>query len=177
MYIWIGIDVDKQLQELKEKAKSIETKIGFERSNFTLPYHISLKISFEIDDCNLGQIVNDISDIYSEIEPFYIDVKEIEHHNTIVWIMMLKNRSLYRLHDRLNNFLLEKYNIPLHEYDTDYKFHTTLFMDDNSNKVSDAYEEIKDCRIPKRLLANKFVIGTSPNGEFGTYKVIKEIIK
>ena len=177
MYIWIGIDVDEQLKELKNEAKLIETKIGFEKSNFTLPYHISLKISFEINDNNLEQIVNDISDIYSGIEPFYIDVKEIEYHNTIAWIMIKENKSLYFLHDKLNSLLFEKYNISLHEYDTDYKFHTTLFMDVNSNKVSDAYEEIKKCKTPKKLLAHKFVIGTSPNGEFGTYKVVKEIIK
>ena len=177
MFIWLGIDVDDQLQGVKKKAMEIEQGIGFEKSNFTLPYHISLKISFEVNEMTFDDVVKDISEIYTKVQPFDVFVKGIELENSISWIMMHKNYHLDILHDSLNKILLEKYGVPLHEYDTDYKFHTTLFMDENADKVVAAYGLIRGEILPERLIANKFVIGVSSTGEFGTYRVIKEILK
>lgn len=174
MYVWIGIDVDNQLFEIKDKARKIEEKIGFKNSGFTLPLHISLKISFYVDDDLFDAVKADIIRVFDEFKPFYIDVLGVEFENTICWIRMNRNQSLDSLHDRLNSVLLEKYGVPLHEYDLDYKFHTTLFMDSDFNKVKKAYSHLGDVSVPSKLTADKFVIGTSPNGELGTYKVVYE---
>ena len=50
MYIWTGADVDSQLGEIKELTKRAEGELGFVHSNFTLPLHVSLKMSFYVDD-------------------------------------------------------------------------------------------------------------------------------
>ena len=73
--------------------------------------------------------------------------------------------------------VLEKYNIPLHEYDLDYKFHTTLFMDDDWEKVKQAYRKIRHMKLPARLTAERFVIGVSASGALGTYRIYKTITK
>ena len=88
---------------------------------------------------------------------------------------MKKNNILDNIHIDLNSMLLEKYNIGLHEYDLDFLFHTTLFMDNDEEKIKKAYERIKDITIPKAMLINKYIIGISETGEPGTYTVIKEI--
>ncbi len=177
MYIWLGIDVDSQLKEIKEEAKKIEKEIGFMHSNFTLPLHISLKISFDINDNLTDQLITDISNFFNTIKPFDIQVEGIEHDNTITWIRMKNNKYLNLIHDELNKFLLEKYCVPLHEYDLDYKFHTTLFMDEDSSRVKKAYDSVKEINVPLKLMANKFLIGKSKEGKLGTYKVFKEIIR
>ena len=177
MYIWLGIDVDSQLNEIKQEAKRVEREIGFIHSNFTLPLHISLKISFKIDDNLVDKLISDISNFFNTIKPFDIQVEGIEYDQTITWIRMKNNQSLNLIHDELNKFLLEKYDIPLHEYDLDYKFHTTLFMDDDSCKVKKAYDLIKTFEVPLTLRANKFLIGKSKEGKLGTYKVFKEIVR
>lgn len=51
MYIFLEIDVDEQFTEVKSKANIIDKDIGFKNSYFTLPLHISLKVSFKIDFC------------------------------------------------------------------------------------------------------------------------------
>ncbi len=177
MYIWIGIDVDGQLCEIKSKAQKIENEIGFSHSNFTLPLHISLKITFPVENHLFDSVKNDIVGVFDELEPFYIDTQGIEFENVICWIRMKRNPGLDAIHDKLNSVLLEKYGVPLHEYDMDYKFHTTLFMDSDFDKVKSAHTKLGDVYIPQKLLANKFVIGTSESGELGTYKVILEIEK
>ena len=177
MYVWIGIDVDSQLFEIKEKVRKIEGEKGFENSVFTLPFHISLKISFPIENDLFDEVKTDIINIFDEFELFCINVHGVELENNICWIRMERNPSLDGLHDRLNSVMLEKYGIPLHEYDMDYKFHTTLFMDDDINKVRNAYSELGEVYVPNKLMANKFVIGTSESGALGTYKVVCEYKK
>jgi len=175
MYIWLGINVDDQLCDLRSKAIEVERKLGMKNSCYTLPMHISLKISFPVSDELFDSIVNDVERIYSSHQTFDIDVKGIENENVIVWIRMKENEKLNAMHDELNELLLKKYGVPLHEYDMDYKFHTTLFMDNDTDKLSEAYDKVKNEPIPDMLRVNSFVIGTSPSGALGTYSVYKEI--
>ena len=174
MYIWIGINVNDQLLPVGKKAKQIENEIGFPNSNFTLPLHVSLKISFPIEDALFDGVIRTIEEYYSTLSPFVLAVRGIEDENTIVWIRMERNEQIDRIHDDLNRILLEKYGVPLHEYDTDYQFHTTLFMDGDTDKINAAYAQIKDVSLPKTLTVNRLLIGCSPSGALGTYKVYRE---
>ncbi len=174
MYIWLGIDIDDQLLEVKTKVSAIEKQLHFLHSNFTLPFHISLKISFPIDDSLYETVIQDLTNIYKNIHSFDVEVKGVEYHQTICWIKMKENKLLNEIHDILNHIFLEKYKVPLHEYDLDYQFHTTLFMDEDEKKVHQGYQFIRDISLPQILKVNKLIVGTSPNGKLGTYHVIKE---
>ncbi len=173
MYIWVGIDVDGQLSPIKERAKTVERAIGFVNSNFTLPLHISLKISFRVEEALADRVMEDILLLYREVTPFSLPVKGLENEDTIAWIRMGESEELNLLHDRLNEMLLTRYRIPLHEYDTDYKFHTTLFMDNDTKKVKRAYDAVKDTPPPHSLQVKRLIIGTSPTGALGSYHVVK----
>lgn len=175
MYIWIGIDVQEQLGEIRQKAMKIDRELEFENSCFTLPLHISLKMSFERDNDSYQAVIDDITDYLSALTPFEISVKGIEAYENIVWIRMVNNNEIDSIHDRLNEMLLKKHGVVLHEYDLDYKFHTTLFMSDNEDKIRTAYERVKDTSLPDVLKINRFLIGTSKSGKLGTYSVFKEI--
>lgn len=179
MYLWIGINVDNQLQDIKKEGIKIDKKLKFVEPNFTLPMHVSLKISFDIDEKMFKKITKDIINYYNTIEPFEIEVKGIEYNETIVWIRMVDNERIHKIHDEFNNLLLKKYNIPLHEYDMDYKFHATLFMSEDKDKIKKAYDLIKDKSdlIPKKILLNRFLIGYSDEGNPGTYYIYKEIVR
>lgn len=175
MFIWAGIDVDDELGEIKEKAFLIDSSINFENSCFVLPLHISLKAAFEIDKSILEEVVSEISNYFKTINPFKIEIDKLEMYDNIVWIRMKRNTYLDKVHDELNNILLEKYSIKLHEYDLDYKYHTTLFMDSNKDSIKGAYNLVKEVDLPQNIKANQFIIGTSETGELGTYKIYKRI--
>ena len=175
MYIWVGVEVESQIAEIKKSAFEIEKKIGFENSNFTLPMHISLKISFPVNDSVANDVIYDIEQLYRLVNPFEIDVDRIECYENISWIRYKQNDTIDSLHDKLNSMLLEKYGVGLHEYDCDYKFHTTLFMENNEEKIRSAYEMIKNVYLPKMISVNKLLVGVSESGKLGSYRVIKEI--
>lgn len=175
MYIWIGIDVEKQLLDVKEKAIDIDRALAFKNSCFTLPMHISLKMSFPIRISEKEEIIKTISDYYATIKPFEIEINKIEKYEHIVWIRMKENEYLNKISFDLNDILLKKYKIGLHEYDLDYQFHTTLFMDDDSDKVNRAFAEIQSVVLPKTISANKFAIGTSESGDLGTFSIYRSM--
>lgn len=175
MYVWIGIDVDSQLVSVKKQAQNIERKIGFDHSNFTLPLHISLKISFQVEQNVYGEVVDTILQYYKGIAPFEIEVGGFENENTIAWIRYRESEMLNRIHDDLNRILLERYGVALHPYDLDYKFHTTLFMDRDAEKIALAYREIENAKLPKRIFVRTLLLGASQTGALGSYRVTHRV--
>ena len=174
MYIWVGINVDSQLEELGTRVREIEKKLGYSNFCDTLPMHISLKISFPVSNANAEQVINDIKEIYRRTSLFEIEVSGIEIFEGIAWVRMKHTEQLISLSNELNSMLLSRHGVPLHEYDTDYKFHSTLFMG-KDNEVREEFSMLEDISIPEKLTANRFVIGFSDSGELGTYSVLDEI--
>ena len=175
MYLWTAIDVDEQLAPVREEAKRIEKAVVFQESNITLPLHISLKISCPVPEERFEEALADLTGILEKAGTFAVRTKGIELHDTICWIGMEENPCLRTLHDRLDRLFLEKYRIPPHKYDLDFQFHATLFLDSDSKKVKEAFLLMKDTAVPKVLKAEKFLIGMSPEGKMGTYRVIRHI--
>lgn len=63
----------------------------------------------------------------------------------------------------------------MHEYDLDYKYHTTLFMDNNTHSIKEAYNLINNIELPQSIIANQFIIGVSKTGELGSYSIYRKI--
>ena len=177
MFVWVGINVEEQLKEMRSAVDGVFERIDISNVTCQLPLHISLKISFEIENTLFDSVLEDITRVYEACEPFEIRVKGIEKHENIEWIRMHSNEKIEALATELNAMLLEKYGVPLHEYDLDFIFHTTLFMDDDAEKIDAAHRLLGDVCLPERLVGNTFVIGNSETGKNGTYRVYKTIAK
>lgn len=175
MFVWVGINVENQLKEVRRAVDGVFEKIYISNVTCQLPLHISLKISFEIKNELFDSVLDDIVDIYNAQKSFEIKVKSIEKYDNIEWIRMYSNAEIEELATKLNLMLKEKYNIPLHEYDLDFIFHTTLFMDNDVEKINTAHTLLGNLKLPETLVANTFVIGMSETGENGTYRVYRTI--
>lgn len=175
MYIWVAIDVNEQVGELREKAENYVSTHGLSSPTLTLPFHISLKISFQIPDNRCQEAVQDIREFLKSLKPFSIAVRGIEQNGPIVWLAMEDNTELTCIHKRLDEMLLEKYSVVQHAYDKAFLFHTSVLMIDNEEQLLRAFQAMKDTNIPKVLRAEKLIIGSSETGQAGTYRVNEEI--
>ena len=171
MYVWLGIDVSDQLTDLRAKAEAVDREMDFSHSCYTLPYHISVKMSFPLPEEQFPACLQAVIDYFRTLSPFTVGVRGMEWEQTIAWIRMQKSPALDEIHDRLNALLGDRFGVGLHPYDCDYKFHTTLFMDDDAQKVGAALAKIQAHPLPDTLRVCRFLIGTSPNGALGTYTV------
>lgn len=176
MYLWLAIDVDDYYKDLKKKVSQIEKSLSFHYGTNGLPYHISLKISCKLPEGQEDLIIKDVESFYKTLKPFYIDVKGIEVDKGILWIRYYENDYIKYISQSLNKLLNEKYHIPYHKLDLNYKFHTTLYMNENAEILNKGYEKLKDEKLKNRLYLNKYLIGYSPEGLPETYKVLKKII-
>ncbi len=175
MFVWTGILLYNQLNELKNRAIQIEKELDFKLSCHNLPSHISLKISFFIEDDKFDEVVEDLTNFYHHLLPFTVECEGIEKEDEVVWLRMKENVLLKCAQLSLNSLLERHFNIPLHPYDCDFKFHSTLFMSDEKQKIATAYELIKEQPFPEKLTVNRFVIGKSENGMIGSYSIHNEI--
>ena len=171
MYIWVAIDVDTQVQELRKSAELYIKSNGLSSPTLTLPFHVSLKISFQILDENREAVVEDILEFLKTLKPFDISVNEIEQNGPIVWLTMRNNEKLDYIHAALDALLFENHGVPLHEFDKEFIFHTSILILDSKEQSERAFSAIKNSVLPKELTAKRFIIGSSSDGQPGTYSV------
>ena len=174
MYIWIACDVSKSLDHIRELCNEKNKSLGLCDVAFTLPQHISLKISFEVPDKIATRVIDDISEYLSMEHSFALDAPRPELFGSILWLKFENSEILSRLHGELDSLLLDKYAIPQHEFDKSFAFHSTLFIDGEKNLLP-MYEYVLTLDLPRKVDVSSFIIGTSDSGKAGTYSVIKTI--
>ena len=176
MYIWIAIDVSEQVAALREGAENYVKQHGLASPTLTLPFHISLKISFPIPDDLQEAAVRDIRDACQSIKAFAIPVKALEASGSILWLTMQDSAALAKIHNKLDELFSDKYGVAQHPFDQNFLFHTSVLMMDEEAQIRRALDEMKDASIPHTLDARKIIIGSSKDGRAGTYRVDEEIL-
>ena len=174
MYIWTACDVSKVFDSLREVCIKINRDFNLDEVAFSLPQHISLKISFEVDDNIAYDVIECISEYLSEQGSFCINGPKIEIFGSILWLAFDEESNLSRMHSELDALLSERYGIPQHEFDRSFKFHSTLFIDEPEG-LARIQERISRLSLPDKVSINSFLIGTSSSGKAGEYSVIKKI--
>lgn len=171
MYIWTGINVDNALRKVKEKAQAIYNALPFNERLFTMPMHVSLKMSFEVPDEEAQMVIAALQRLFATQPSFGMQVIGLEQYDNIAWIRIARSAELDKLHDDILALLQTQFGVQPHEYDLDYTYHVTLFMDDNAEVVKQAAEQMATTPLPSTITADAYAIGTSPDGKVGTYKV------
>ena len=94
--------------------------------------------------------------------------------NSLIWLNVEKSNNLINLHNNLNKELQEKFDIGVNKYDgKNFKFHSTLFQDNESNNINKLYKELFEYNFENIIKINEIDIGISEEGKVGTYKVTK----
>ncbi len=175
MYIWIGCALPEDFEaSIRRAALDANREIGANTAAFSLPQHISLKISFDARD-RAAEILAALDTLLSNEAPFYVNPKTIEQNGSILWVTFEENERLSRLHRLLDGVLEQKFGIPQHPFDRTFLFHSTLFQDENNEKLSQIIRAMADFPLPAHLQIDRFLLGTSPNGTPGSYQVVAQI--
>lgn len=172
MLVLPAILIENQLKELREYALEIGEQMGVKCPLKVLPMHISLKKGIKIDDGQLDSCVDAICDLYSETEPFSVEVEGLELSGGIVWLRLKENSKLTYLHSALVALGKERFGNEPDEMDLDFKFHSTLFMDSEKD-LGPAFEALKKIKPPQKINVRNFLIGISEDGKPEVYSVFK----
>ena len=174
MLFWIGIDVGKDLDDFKRKVLDIGNVYKINKET-KLPYHISLKISFEIDNRYFNEAMDFLNLYFLNLKPIEIQVKGIEELDTIVWLRMKDNPILDRIHKDLDNEFYNRFNVNPNPLDLDYQFHVCLFINDNQDLLHKAYLDLKNIKYKEKLIGDTILIGGSFISDIDNYEIFNII--
>ena len=176
MYIWTGCLLPAEFQqELRSVCLAHNRDVGLDTTAFDMPQHISLKISLPIADEKAEAVFSFLESFLSREEPFYVNLLSPEVFRNILWLPVEENPTLRRLHDTLDKELLERFSVSPHSLDQCFFFHSTLFMDPDTDKLTRMEKLLSDLHLGKSLPVERFLLGYSPDGQPGTYAIRKEI--
>lgn len=175
MFVWTGMNIEDQLPELKRIKRETEERLGITDTVVNLPLHISLKISFELADKSYPEVINAILNFCKTLSPLTIESDSIAREGSIVWLTFKDNEKISDVHNRLTAMLQDRFGIPPHKFDMEFKYHTTLFLGISEDKLAAAYDLVKGAPYPSAVALDHPVIGISESGLAGTYKIIHDI--
>ncbi len=172
MFIWTALYIEDNLEELRDQAIRIGEELGVKCPLTFLPLHVSLKISFPVDDKRVDECIDVLCAYYSKLGPFSIEIEGYEMQKGIIWLRIRENEKLVEIHNRLDELMLSRFDAKPNSLDREFIYHCTLFID-TDDKLSAAFQALKGIPLPRKLLAREFLIGASETGLPGTYSVFK----
>lgn len=173
MYIWVGCDINPKFIEYREKVKEYNADLQLSEAALKLPQHISLKITFEMEEEIAKHCIKDIIELLKTAKPFTAKVEKIEmHEGGIIWLRMEENEEFKTLHEELDQIAIS-YAVKPHALDKQFIFHSTVIMDENTENLAAMYEKIKTLPYPEELKINTFLIGNSEDNV--NFKIVRRI--
>ena len=174
MYIWIGCKLPVVFeQEIRQRCMTLNRKIGLDTVAFSLPQHISLKISFSAEDPDAT--LQFLHGFLAGQQAFTVTVQAPEQMGNILWLPITDQPMLPQLHQQLDDLLTTHFGIPQHPFDKEFMFHSTLFIDPVSEKIAQMAAFLQDVGFPRKLVVDTFLLGISESGAAGTYRIVQEI--
>ncbi len=174
MHIWVGCRLPKDFEKgLRARCLEENTFVGLDTRHFQLPQHISLKISFPTD--RDGAVLAWLSAYLSHQEAFSVTLDQMERVSGVLWLKVAENPVLERLHAALDVQLEEKFGVVRHEFDKCFCFHSTLFLDEDGEKLEQMAARLRSLPLPQTLQVDTFLLGVCPDGDPDGYKVVAEI--
>lgn len=174
MYVWIGCKLPEDFErKIRNHCLALNETIGLSTFPFSLPQHISLKISFDAGE-QYEQILSWLEKVLEKENMFYVNLLPVEQQETILWIPVAENPRLQALHQMLDKELEERFQVPQHPFDQAFFFHSTLFMDTDREKLAKMALALADLSFPSPVPINQFLIGLSPDGKTDI-RIVREI--
>ncbi len=174
MYIWVGCKLPESFEkEIRAKCLAENERIGLSTAAFSLPQHISLKISFPTDRT---EAVLAWLRAYLAAQPaFWVKLSAVEQVPGVLWLKAAENADLERMHRELDENLLQLFGVERHMYDGCFLFHSSLFVDPDGQKLTAMARALGTLALPESLPVDTFLLGASPDGKPGNFCVLEEI--
>lgn len=174
MYIGVGCKLPEAFEtEIRGRCLELNRDIGLDTAAFSLPQHVSLKISFRSGQYQ--DIIEFLTAFLASQKPVLLQIRSPEQAGNILWMPVAENRQLRSLHDQLDSQLESRFGIGQHAFDKCFLFHSTLFMDPDTQKIADMQDALAQYPIERELTADTFLLGLSETGKPGQYRIVRQI--
>ncbi|MCR5760685.1 MAG: 2'-5' RNA ligase family protein [Sphaerochaetaceae bacterium] len=157
---------------LKDEVRKVSEELGVENIALLLPFHVSLRISFEVPDQMEEAVKAAMKEYFSTLRRFRFEPLCMERQANVVWVRMKDNPKLAKIHDGLCQMLMERFGVPLAEFDKCFIFHSTLAWTQDEKDAERIFQRLAGAKIPQVFKAKNFVVGRAFTGKPGDFKVV-----
>jgi 2'-5' RNA ligase len=184
-----GLIDDASQNKLRKFVGSICQKYNTGVIASLLPQHVSLKIAFY--SSGFEMIEKYFDELASRISPFEINgdnvqlikIQEKDQESGLIWYAIEEENILRGLHNTLNHELMQKFHIPMAEYDGDnFHFHSTLIYGNKSfGDYATIFADVENMLPKMRMKIEKIGLFCCHEnqivaGKFYTYRIRNLVI-
>jgi hypothetical protein len=158
--MWICALLPEKLnQELIDICKKENQKIGLPENVFRFTLHISMKKSFQTTD--FDEVKTEILMHIHEYGKISCNILEPVLHKKMIWLPVASQGQIREWHDKLDEMLLNKFEIPIDRFDFKFQPHISLFTKGSEKQLVKMQELLKEKIQPEEMILERFVIGSS----------------
>ena len=128
------------------------------------PLHISFRRSFYTE--RFEDIRDDMKDMFSGYGKIMCGHLYPVRIKDMIWLRLDEEDQVRRVHEKIDLFLKEQYQIDEDTFDLNYHPHVTLFRDDSSDKLDRMYERISGCICAEEVCIEEMIIGKRDDGSY-----------
>lgn len=133
--------------------------VGLPENVFKLPLHISLKKSFYTEE--FDAVKDEMLKIMNSVGHFHCRIDKVDLHRDMLWLSLVNDGKLRRIHEELDCLLETKYGVPISRYDRIFQPHISLFTRGTPEQMLTMYDRLKKHDLGKEIEISRFVIGSS----------------
>jgi hypothetical protein len=158
--MWIcALMPEKWNQELADICKKENLTIGLPEDVFRFPLHISMKKSFQTTD--FDEVKAEILVHIHKYGKISCNILEPVLHKKMIWLPVASQGQIRDWHDKLDEMLLNKFEIPIDRFDSKFQPHISLFTKGSEKQLVKMQELLEKKIQPKEIVLDRFVIGSS----------------
>ena len=158
--MWVCAIAPEEFRKTVVQLCLAENKtVGLPENVFKLPLHISMKKSFCTD--SFDSVKEDVLKVINNIGGFSCRIGKIDMHRNMLWLSLINDGELRRLHEELDRVLDRKYGIPVSRYDRIFQPHISLFTRGAPEKLQTMYSRLTKQDFCTEIEISRFVIGSS----------------
>jgi hypothetical protein len=150
---------DEMNWELVNICRSENRNIGLSEDVFRFPLHISMKKSFWTTE--FDEVKSDIISHIKECGKIRCRTNAVVIHKKMLWLSVAAETPIMEWHNRLDQQLLEKYDIPIDRFDAKFEPHVSLFTRGADGKMANMKKELDQKILPMEFWLEQFVVGAS----------------
>ncbi|WP_096435646.1 YjcG family protein [Alteribacter populi] len=144
----ITIFPSKKLQDIANSYRK-----RYDTHYALIPPHLTLKESFEAEEEDLPELLNEMRNAAKEVDPFTLEVYKFGSFHPVtntIYMKTRENETLLALRNRLNSGKLE------HHYDYKFVPHITIGQQLDNDECSDVFGRLKMESINHEELVDRF---------------------